>query len=259
MSVAALAPVGERLQQTMHSGMVCLLCNYATATMLHGSSAWQLLFCSLICLHTCDLLHLLVCLGWSWAGNNSSSSLGPADHPHAALGSLCICLNSPCSHLSDAACWDCRCSSVLPAFVLLCMGRQTKGLLHGRYGSVWRESEAEKNLLRTHTTAVSSKMLYRLAQVQLGPCVCTAPSSLLDHDKPQSTTCSQLEPYLLQRTSSDVACTSCRVASVADLPACWPLAAVCVKPDASCLSFRAASEHDMQEQHAFHAGPSVEL
>ncbi len=33
-----------------------------------------------------------------------------------------------------------------------------------RYGSYWRTSEAEKNLLRTHTTAVSSRMLYRLAQ-----------------------------------------------------------------------------------------------
>ena len=36
--------------------------------------------------------------------------------------------------------------------------------LRGRYGSYWRTSEAEKNLLRTHTTAVSSRMLYRLAQ-----------------------------------------------------------------------------------------------
>lgn len=29
----------------------------------------------------------------------------------------------------------------------------------------WKESEAKKNLLRTHTTAVSSRMLYKLAQV----------------------------------------------------------------------------------------------
>ena len=40
-----------------------------------------------------------------------------------------------------------------------------------RYGSHWKASEAEKNLLRTHTTAVSSRMLYRLAQVPpLAPC-----------------------------------------------------------------------------------------
>ena len=31
----------------------------------------------------------------------------------------------------------------------------------------WKESEARKNLLRTHTTAVSSRMLYKLAQVHL--------------------------------------------------------------------------------------------
>jgi hypothetical protein len=42
---------------------------------------------------------------------------------------------------------------------------------HGGYGSVgygydWKVAEAEKNLLRTHTTAVSSRMLYRLAQVR---------------------------------------------------------------------------------------------
>lgn len=37
------------------------------------------------------------------------------------------------------------------------------------YGSSWRESEAEKNLLRTHTTAVSSRMLYRLAQQGFRP------------------------------------------------------------------------------------------
>lgn len=40
---------------------------------------------------------------------------------------------------------------------------------HGGYGSVgygysWKRAEAEKNLLRTHTTAVSSRMLYKLAQ-----------------------------------------------------------------------------------------------
>ncbi|BDA43266.1 Phenylalanine-tRNA ligase alpha subunit [Coccomyxa sp. Obi] len=37
------------------------------------------------------------------------------------------------------------------------------------YGSHWKESEAEKNLLRTHTTAVSSRMLYKLAQEGFRP------------------------------------------------------------------------------------------
>lgn len=39
-------------------------------------------------------------------------------------------------------------------------------LIAGRYGYYWKTSEAEKNLLRTHTTAVSSRMLYWLAQTQ---------------------------------------------------------------------------------------------
>ena len=39
----------------------------------------------------------------------------------------------------------------------------------GRYGSPWREGEAEKNLLRTHTTAVSTRMLYRLASEGFKP------------------------------------------------------------------------------------------
>ena len=50
---------------------------------------------------------------------------------------------------------------------------------HGGYGSIgygyaWATAEAEKNLLRTHTTAVSSRMLYRLAQVRgdLGVLLC---------------------------------------------------------------------------------------
>ena len=34
------------------------------------------------------------------------------------------------------------------------------------YGYDWKVAEAEKNLLRTHTTAVSSRMLYKLAQVR---------------------------------------------------------------------------------------------
>ena len=41
----------------------------------------------------------------------------------------------------------------LPPFLIFC-----------RYGYSWKAAEAEKNLLRTHTTAVSSRMLYELAQ-----------------------------------------------------------------------------------------------
>lgn len=33
------------------------------------------------------------------------------------------------------------------------------------YGYEWKIEEAKKNLLRTHTTAVSARMLYSLAQV----------------------------------------------------------------------------------------------
>lgn len=44
----------------------------------------------------------------------------------------------------------------------------------GGYGSIgygydWKRDEAEKNLLRTHTTAVSSRMLYKLAQEGFTP------------------------------------------------------------------------------------------
>lgn len=38
-----------------------------------------------------------------------------------------------------------------------------------RYGYSWKVAEAEKNLLRTHTTAVSSRMLYKLAQERFKP------------------------------------------------------------------------------------------
>ena len=38
-----------------------------------------------------------------------------------------------------------------------------QGFCFDRYGGAWREAEAEKNLLRTHTTAVSTRMLYVLA------------------------------------------------------------------------------------------------
>eukprot|EP01025_Chloroclados_australasicus_P025698 TRINITY_DN2563_c0_g1_i14.p1 TRINITY_DN2563_c0_g1~~TRINITY_DN2563_c0_g1_i14.p1 ORF type:complete len:538 (+),score=63.98 TRINITY_DN2563_c0_g1_i14:117-1616(+) len=37
------------------------------------------------------------------------------------------------------------------------------------YGYLWKKEEAEKNLLRTHTTAVSSRMLYKLAQSGFRP------------------------------------------------------------------------------------------
>lgn len=37
------------------------------------------------------------------------------------------------------------------------------------YGYSWKVAEAEKNLLRTHTTAVSSRMLYKLAQEGFKP------------------------------------------------------------------------------------------
>ncbi|KAL2608294.1 hypothetical protein R1flu_026867 [Riccia fluitans] len=37
------------------------------------------------------------------------------------------------------------------------------------YGYDWKREEAEKNLLRTHTTAVSSRMLYKLAQEGFKP------------------------------------------------------------------------------------------
>lgn len=42
---------------------------------------------------------------------------------------------------------------------------------HGGYGSIgyvydWKEEEARKNILRTHTTAISARMLYALAEVR---------------------------------------------------------------------------------------------
>jgi phenylalanyl-tRNA synthetase alpha chain len=38
-----------------------------------------------------------------------------------------------------------------------------EGSIGWRYN--WSEDEARKNILRTHTTAVSARMLYKLAQV----------------------------------------------------------------------------------------------
>eukprot|EP00199_Chlamydomonas_sp_CCMP681_P000662 CAMPEP_0119107318 /NCGR_PEP_ID=MMETSP1180-20130426/9635_1 /TAXON_ID=3052 ORGANISM="Chlamydomonas cf sp, Strain CCMP681" /NCGR_SAMPLE_ID=MMETSP1180 /ASSEMBLY_ACC=CAM_ASM_000741 /LENGTH=494 /DNA_ID=CAMNT_0007092789 /DNA_START=101 /DNA_END=1585 /DNA_ORIENTATION=+ len=41
---------------------------------------------------------------------------------------------------------------------------QSGGFGSAGYGYSWKHAEAEKNLLRTHTTAVSSRMLYQMAQ-----------------------------------------------------------------------------------------------
>jgi len=46
---------------------------------------------------------------------------------------------------------------------------------HGGYGSVgyrydWKEEEARKNIMRTHTTAISTRMLYKVAQNGFKPC-----------------------------------------------------------------------------------------
>ena len=37
------------------------------------------------------------------------------------------------------------------------------------YNYDWKMEEAEKNILRTHTTAVSARMLYKLAQEVMTP------------------------------------------------------------------------------------------
>ena len=49
--------------------------------------------------------------------------------------------------------------------------------LFSRYGYEWKREEANKNLLRTHTTAISSRMLYALAQVLMHSKFLTYPSS----------------------------------------------------------------------------------
>lgn len=41
---------------------------------------------------------------------------------------------------------------------------EASNVFGARYESYWKTSEAAKNLLRTHTTAVSARMLYRLAK-----------------------------------------------------------------------------------------------
>jgi hypothetical protein len=40
-----------------------------------------------------------------------------------------------------------------------------------RYRYDWKEDESRKNILRTHTTAVSTRMLYALAQEEVRPLV----------------------------------------------------------------------------------------
>lgn len=37
-------------------------------------------------------------------------------------------------------------------------------VVYARYKYDWKIEEAQKNILRTHTTAVSARMLYKLAQ-----------------------------------------------------------------------------------------------
>lgn len=55
------------------------------------------------------------------------------------------------------------------------VGRVKQMHERGGHGSVgyqypWKRSEADKNILRTHTTAVSARMLYKLAQTGFKPC-----------------------------------------------------------------------------------------
>jgi len=62
-------------------------------------------------------------------------------------------------------------SSQIPDHIKEYMARVKKTHSEGGYGSIgwrydWKESEAQKNLLRTHTTAVSSRTLYKLAQLK---------------------------------------------------------------------------------------------
>jgi hypothetical protein len=62
----------------------------------------------------------------------------------------------PCNHM-----W---CGSIEEHIVSLANRSSAR-----RYGYNWQQSEAEKNLLRTHTTAVSSRMLYCLAKEGFKP------------------------------------------------------------------------------------------
>lgn len=77
------------------------------------------------------------------------------------LRCACLCL-VPLLSLTHALNLPCPCPLSIPARAL---ARQYGGYGSVGYGYDWKIAEAEKNLLRTHTTAVSSRMLYRLAQV----------------------------------------------------------------------------------------------
>lgn len=46
---------------------------------------------------------------------------------------------------------------------------QNGGFGSAGYGYSWKLADSQKNLLRTHTTAVSSRMLYKLAQEGFRP------------------------------------------------------------------------------------------
>ena len=102
----------------------------------------------------------------------------PARHPISRCAALCRAAphHVPTPQPPPAA----RCTARSHAWRFACLSDlaaplRGPALQHGGYGSIgygydWKIVEAEKNLLRTHTTAVSSRMLYRLAQV--GPRGC---------------------------------------------------------------------------------------
>ena len=88
-------------------------------------------------------------------GHGSTGCATPTEGQLSTLASACD-LPDHCTFPTEAG----------PA--KLVMHLTSCGVLDTRYGYYWKTSEAEKNLLRTHTTAVSSRMLYRLAQTQRG-------------------------------------------------------------------------------------------
>ena len=52
-----------------------------------------------------------------------------------------------------------------------------------RYNCVWKLEEAQKNILRTHTTAVSARMLYKLGQQVYFLCQCFTHTFPLHYQK----------------------------------------------------------------------------
>ena len=67
---------------------------------------------------------------------------------HVCVVCVCVCV--------------CICVCVC---VCLCVSLEDDGLLSfSSYQYDWKEEEARKNILRTHTTAVSARMLYKLGQ-----------------------------------------------------------------------------------------------